>query len=319
MPRGARPRFSPDDDAAIEDLYRAGATLEEIAARYGVSPTPVGRALRRRGVERRVYRPPTRWDGTPEQRREVLRLHGAGVSVGDIERAFHVGPPVVSVVLREAGVQLRPGGKKPRFDGEQATEIGRLYTDEGLSLTALAKRYATNPVTIRNTLARLGIERRTIGRPEIWTAERIAWMAEQYGAGRSQQDIADELSVNQTAVSARLITAGVITRTRQRREDHHSWKGGRVIDGSGYIRVKPAETDRQFGTLGNGYVLEHRLVMARALGRPLVKGETVHHINGDRADNRLSNLQLRQGQHGNGIVIACLDCGSHNVGPVPIG
>jgi hypothetical protein len=241
------------------------------------------------------------------------------VSVGDIERAFHVGPPVVSVVLREAGVQLRPGGKKPRFDGEQATEIGRLYTDEGLSLTALAKRYATNPVTIRNTLARLGIERRTIGRPEIWTAERIAWMAEQYGAGRSQQDIADELSVNQTAVSARLITAGVITRTRQRREDHHSWKGGRVIDGSGYIRVKPAETDRQFGTLGNGYVLEHRLVMARALGRPLVKGETVHHINGDRADNRLSNLQLRQGQHGNGIVIACLDCGSHNVGPVPIG
>ena len=47
----------------------------------------------------------------------------------------------------------------------------------------------------------------------------------------------------------------------------------------------------------NGLVAEHVMVMGEMLGRPLRKGESVHHHNGMRSDNRPENLELRTGIH----------------------
>jgi len=79
----------------------------------------------------------------------------------------------------------------------------------------------------------------------------------------------------------------------QRGDKNPSWKGERLKDSSGYILVRLPFNDF-FRSMANGrsYVLEHRLVMAKYLGRNLQSWELVHHKNHIRDDNRIENLQL---------------------------
>lgn len=65
--------------------------------------------------------------------------------------------------------------------------------------------------------------------------------------------------------------------------------GTRVLRKDGYIWMR---SQKYPGASPNGYVLEHRLIMANHLGRRLTSDEIVHHINDDRADNRIENLEI---------------------------
>lgn len=60
--------------------------------------------------------------------------------------------------------------------------------------------------------------------------------------------------------------------------------GGSHKNGAGYVMIYCPRTRKSRR--------EHLVVMEAHLGRPLVKGEVVHHLNGKRDDNRLDNLYL---------------------------
>lgn len=71
-----------------------------------------------------------------------------------------------------------------------------------------------------------------------------------------------------------------------------NWRGG-ITKRHGYIYILLRPDDFFFSmTDEQGYVREHRLVMAKHLGRCLHSWEIVHHINHKRDDNRVENLQV---------------------------
>src|ERR1035437_1767914 len=78
----------------------------------------------------------------------------------------------------------------------------------------------------------------------------------------------------------------------QKGAQHPSFKGFKTMK-CGYILI-PAP-NHPFKN-SQGYVLEHRLVMEKSIGRYLTKTEIVHHINEITNDNRIENLQIMTNQ-----------------------
>lgn len=254
-----------------------------------------------------------RRDFTVAERAEMISLYESGMERYTIAKTFLTKGERVTAVLREAGLVIRPRRRNALTVGQERAVV--VEYPHVKSSQVLADKYGCDRITILNILKRAGVSAQRRGGVEReFSPEQLDEMVTLYAGGLSQEKIARQIGTSQPKVSDVLIRRGARPTTIDLRgEKHPNWKGGRIAIGQ-YIGVHVAP-DSPYAPMrmSGGYVMEHRLVMAEALGRPLFDHESVHHIDGNPQNNDLSNLQLRFGKHGKGVAYRCAVCGSRHI------
>lgn len=201
-------------------------------------------------------------------------------------------------------------------------EVVQLYED-GAHSTDIAARYGVTYDSVLKRLRAQGVKIRPRGGgkkcPRLLSPEQEQDLIRRYRSGDSMTDIASDLSVSYKTGITTLVRYGIPRHSPGSRRSEIPERDRvpltkRRINGEGYALVwLPPDDPYASMCQKRGWVPEHRLKVARKLGRPLLPTESVHHKNGIRDDNRLRNLEIWRGKHSNGQRWRCAECGSENL------
>lgn len=193
----------------------------------------------------------------------------------------------------------------------------------GASVQEVADRHGVFHTTVRKKLKAAGILRNA--RPGRWRSEISDEVRDQivdlYSQGHGPTVITKKLGLHDpTFIYAVLKQRGVSARLSTGTK---STVGDTNITTDGYVEERVGSdwifAGKMRGRGGNGlWIPQHRKVMAEHLGRPLLSSEQVHHIDGNRQNNKITNLELRFGAHGSGVRMVCVTCGGSDIQAVPL-
>jgi len=157
---------------------------------------------------------------------------------------------------------------------QNKAELAQKY-NELASMKKVADYYGVSKRTIMNYMNKFGLKRNSM-RLDL----DVDKMIKLFYKGHDLHYIAQKFNVGYSTVRGRLREKGIET------DRYHC---GFTAKETGYIYVHmpehPAANKR-------GYIPEHTIIMEKAIGRRLNANEVVHHINGIKNDNSLSNLKL---------------------------
>lgn len=178
-------------------------------------------------------------------------------------------------------------------------ELRRLYA-EGKTLDELCHIVGCKSrITMRKIFREAGIDTNrnakiaSMTRRGMSDAEFRAYLIEEYKAN-SIIGIAKKVGVTPAVIRKYFkkydipFKDATEVRRSYRGSKHKCWCGGQSMHG-GYIEVYAPDHP---SARSRNYVYEHILVMEKHIGRHLAPNEVVHHINEDKADNRIENLRL---------------------------
>lgn len=155
-------------------------------------------------------------------------------------------------------------------------ELENLYVNQRKTMKKISSDLGISVGKIHKLIHKYGIRARTKGE---WNVGRE--LSEDHKAIISKTHKGKKLSQRQKEILSEC--------AKQRKgEKSPRYKGGRNRS-DGYIQIKMSEHPN---ACKEGYVMEHRLVMENHIGRFINKNEVVHHINGNKKDNRIENLKL---------------------------
>ena len=154
-------------------------------------------------------------------------------------------------------------------------EIRNLYFGEGLTQSKIAERLGCSTAAVCMRMKSSGIKARKVSDYPTTEKQREAWRIIGRRVGRSEAN--------------RIRGAELGKKTKGRRKKEYEFGGHEKKRPDGYIAVYSPDHPQ---ASASGYVMKHKLVMERHLGRLLKDDEVVHHINHVRDDNRIENLQL---------------------------
>ena len=206
--------------------------------------------------------------------KELARMYTEqGMSLNEISKAIGMPMSTVRLKLLKAGVKPRTVGEgisllvDRRVMNRHTTceELGRMYTERGLSLKAIFRATGIPISSIRGTLLKIGVKLRTRNEGIAMLVDRGEWKGWKKGKRDPMpQETRDKIRDKRTAWGDR---HAVGYRKKQ----------------TGYLEYTRGPNK------GRGL---HQVEAEAMLGRKLRRSECVHHIDGNRSNNARENLAV---------------------------